>query len=611
MANNVVLRPVETHIRIMGKPEAFNVTTTSVQLHSNPSETFPCTRVHSLSELTSDFYSDTVKRVVHSALGGQSYTVLVCGPAECGRSQTLYGHGSQKGLVQLVAEELLSHPDAPFVTHCSYNVVGNEAVDAITDQPITLREFGPPLGTVAQALMKSLDHAECATVIPKKKRPDSTNFTSFQIYRCIENAAATTSRKDIFSQIQLVDLAPFSCNVTPPDVQALTEVVANVTSGRDPLFSRCFLTKLLENSMVGSAALMCVATIIGRSDFELATSATLRFLAEVRRISQVPCLVHTLTPKCWDSFPAIAGDLDRADQSVCDQSYQAGLQAAHTIMAACVQNTLTSAHERVQQIQTGISEQRTKQRSEIAERIATLTRRVEQCRTEADSTLKAAQKLNAENSQSKKIARDDEAEAQALINEKKRLDQERVNVEAASRVRVNAALAASQKRAREYEGVTKDKSMYQSRVEEVETQLMMTGKKVAEIHAACSAMNRLEELQTKKRRLEVALETASSQAQQLNEQNRLARERKSKLSTVTRLEVRVSQMRTAASQQPLDPVTEVAPPVMHTDPLASLPSNTATRTQKPKRIAKPRGKKAPTPPKSNSRSKEPTTLALF
>ena len=149
-AASSIMRPIQTHVRVLGYPEYFHysrdrtltlsrlkhsgsssktkgVVDSSTGLGANnngggaplsaaedplaPANVVCAARLahlHPYGQPTDAFFEAVVAPCVESALSGQSFVFLVAGPGRSGRSQTVYGDNSKmKGLVELTAERLL------------------------------------------------------------------------------------------------------------------------------------------------------------------------------------------------------------------------------------------------------------------------------------------------------------------------------------------------------------------------------------------------------------------------------------------------------------------------------------------------------------------------
>lgn len=323
-----MFRPVESHVRILSHSDAFTVTPNhnclrlTNKANGSTSSNYNVTRVHR-GVATHDFFSDVILPCIQNTLSGQSHTVLFCGPRSSGRSNTLYGtRDVEKGVVELTAEAYLriaKERDTTTVTHshflvhrdsitdCSPDLVsptspndneeeGAQTIHSYFGEPVPVIDFSSPVGVLPLPHMMALDNSKDAVVSVTQRDPGSSLFTQFHVYTSVEKGSARRT----FAILTFVDVTAFhKVNHQPSDLSFLQQAVHSLTTGADPshsiLASR--LTQVLQNSMTGSATLLCVATVTGNPELNEETNATLEFAQTISRIQQVLVIVHLNTPK--------------------------------------------------------------------------------------------------------------------------------------------------------------------------------------------------------------------------------------------------------------------------------------------------------------------------
>lgn len=361
-----LLKPVESHIRVLGQYDAFSVASNLASLrltnkaNGEVSDTMSVTRVHR-GVSTQELFNDIVLPCVSNAFSGQSYTFVVCGPRDSGRSFTLYGNPKlkEKGLVEHTADELLRllSPDVgggnrtdATVTHTHFVVEGDQIVDCCPNsdvlfnqpqQPVRVLEFQAPLGCVALPTALHLDSAPSAVVIQPTRSLSSSMLTQFQVYGVPSNApSGQPNSKRSLGVITFVDVCAFARDdsSTPSDLMSLCRAVTAAADGADTSVLRsCRLTQLLETSIIGSTTMCCIATVTGNPDLFHETKRTLQFASCMSKIQQVMMLVHLQTPKWIFDAAAQCEQLKEARTTLFANSYATGVFEFFT----CAQQLIT------------------------------------------------------------------------------------------------------------------------------------------------------------------------------------------------------------------------------------------------------------------------------
>jgi hypothetical protein len=333
----MALRPAGAHVRIFTQHENFSLSANHAQVKlSRPAtgestDTFTVSRVHR-GVTNGDLFAEVVLPCVSNAFSGQSFTFLVVGPRDSGRSITLYGNPrvSETGILQLTAEELLRAAPAheATITRSHFIVEGERIHDALDgDRDVAVHEFPSPVGKVPLPTMVPLQSAEEAVFIAPSRSRHSSVFTQLHIYTTTSKGGSCTRRT--LSVITFVDV----CAITrkddhmPRDLVSLTSAIQCVSSGQDAResLSACRLTQILEGSMLGGTTLVNICAVSGNADLYEETKETLAFAAAVHKIQQVLILVHINTPK-WVFDAATHMDQVRAArQQLLASSYSYGV----------------------------------------------------------------------------------------------------------------------------------------------------------------------------------------------------------------------------------------------------------------------------------------------
>lgn len=357
-----------------------------------PREFAGFSRIHHQGATTGDnksFYDEVLKKIIPSALAGQSFTILFCGAPASGRSQTMYTIDTTKnmgsityGMVHYIAQDLLSSGPNVRVFVNAYNARGSRCFDSRTDRVAPIRSYQSPLGPTPEVSSILLEKPEDAMIVPLNKRPDQTNFITFEIFHQHGSAAATApppppqapssstlssngfdhhhhhqqhhnpdaaaaataaasrsssplpptansssllDRKGAFSLITLVDVAQFD-NPLPDDVIALRSSVSRQIAGSDPHWESCRLTELLEYSFCRGRTVIGIGTVVGQpsSIFEK-TCSVLDFVALLGRIEQVASIAQFQHPKWLPELPARISNLDRQHDERWRRNYERGV----------------------------------------------------------------------------------------------------------------------------------------------------------------------------------------------------------------------------------------------------------------------------------------------
>ncbi|CUI14305.1 kinesin-like protein, putative [Bodo saltans] len=332
----MALRPAGAHIRILTQYENFTLSANHAQVKLSRPDTGESTDFVNVSRVhrgvsTGDLFAEVVLPCVSNAFSGQSFTFLVAGPRDSGRSVTMYGNPNthEKGILELTAEELLRAAPAheATITRSHFIVEGDHIHDGLNgDRQVEVYDFPAPVGKLPLPTMVPLQRADEAVFAATSRSRHSSVFTQLHIYTTTTKGGNCTRRT--LAIITFVDV----CAITrrgeqmPRDFVALSSAVNCANSGQDARDSlnACRLTQLLEGSMLGGTTLVCICTVSGSPELFEDTKETLAFAAAVHKIQQVLILVHINTPK-WVFDAAAHMDQVRASrQTLIANSYAYG-----------------------------------------------------------------------------------------------------------------------------------------------------------------------------------------------------------------------------------------------------------------------------------------------
>jgi hypothetical protein len=426
-----LLRRVETHVRVMSYPQQFavsrqhnnnnkdgiagasaaeNVLTiipATVASSSPTSAASPghfnddssvsrrqfsgFSKIHMNSDTSSDnkaFFDDVLKKIVPSALGGQSFTVLFCGAPSSGRSQTMYTidarrHGGTQttGMLHHLAEDLLNAGPNVKVMVSGYHVRGNKIFDSRNDRAVNIRQLPSPLGPTPETTSILLEKPEDACIIPNDKRPNGTCFVTVEIYNQQQTAGPTESPSNIngnsiasatgedaaagvsssvspapqtngntvtkgaFSIITFVDVASFD-EPMPSDVVSLRNAISRHVAGNDPGFGDCRLTQLLEASICRGRTMIGIATVVGQPAALFDRTCTvLDFVSLLSTIEQIASVAQFQHPKWFNDLTFRIRELDRIHQDRMERMYQKGVSEVYLKMKLALTTKLAEVEK--------------------------------------------------------------------------------------------------------------------------------------------------------------------------------------------------------------------------------------------------------------------------
>lgn len=328
------LRSAGAHIRIVTQHESFKVspnhTTISLVKLGTSEATDLCkvSRVHQ-EVSTRRMFDEVLLPCVSNVFSGESFTFLVCGPRESGRSVTLYGNVkvNEKGLIELAAEELLraARSHEATITRSHFMVEGGDIVDGLDpDRPVEIREFPAPVGVAALPTMVPLEEASHAVFIASRRSRSSSVFTQLHVY----SSSSTGPTRRTLGVLTFVDV----CAVTdhhdmPSDLRALRKAAHLVSSGQDAaeVIKSCRLVQLLEPALMGSTTLTCLTTVCGNPSLFTETREALYLTAAIHRVQQVLVLVHLQTPKWVFEVATHMPQVCEARSALIGNSYATGV----------------------------------------------------------------------------------------------------------------------------------------------------------------------------------------------------------------------------------------------------------------------------------------------
>jgi hypothetical protein len=608
-AANALLRSVECHVRLLQAPENVSVLRDKSQpftqfefcrsggvggpLSSNSK--FQCTSLHSMTS-NKDFFDNVVRPCIANAVGGQSYTFLVCGPPSSGRSQTLYGvAGRDPGMLELTARELLalgaSTSDlsaSVTTTYSSFVCMGTSIVDSPTQAEALVREFPPPLGTIALPTMTLLADPLAVANQPKLKitYAHSSSFTQFHVYRSLNtqelknggnsNGHPTNGAcaKYAMAVITFIDLAAFSVPV-PPDVQGLVSLVTSLVSGSsDVNFRQSKLTELLEQSLVGPTTLVAIGNVSAKPDLQEPAANMLRFLMKLAQLNQILMLLQLQVPKWVGDTGAAMCSLSQQQSVVVQRAYERGVADFFTV-ASGVAGRLSNAQGTFSEVVREAEDVRQDVRQQTAAQMHILQRSIDASHRDAEAKASVA-----------KLGHDETArqiqELSALGDKICGLEQEIAQCDfkaehrvAELRLHVDDLSSTTTSRRREREIYDQERQDHQGCAAEFE---MSAAKFLDDMHflqRRHSLSAESDALAAKKSRLEDDLNLASRSAHTSNEAHRLERERRSKVARVTLLEAKVHNIiEKKSSVAALDPL-DGPPVVLRPSPLRKMPGAAA------------------------------------
>lgn len=381
-----LLRNVETHVRVMAYPEKLGLGSSSVQLRNG--ERFDgFSRVHNDGGDNKAFFQDTLQKLAESACAGQSHTVLCMGPPSSGRSQTIYNVAG-KGVVQLMAEELLRRPDT-HVHYTAHHVRHGHVFDSMDERPVALQEMPAPVGPMPLSTVKLLEDPAAAVVVPKAKKVTSSCFVQFHVYHTLQ---AAPGRKDAFATITFVDVATIDETLSS-DVAALEACIAQVgTPGAQPPWNACRLTQLLEASFTGGRTLTAIAAVVGHGAKDAAVSHTLRILSSLRKIEQVATLAQVAPPRFVDHLPHALNNLSGQWKRDSNDAYAAGVQTSYHLIRNALQEKQASLRNVLETRNDDLDLARRKLNAELEERCANLKHQSSDARSDGEELLRDTQR---------------------------------------------------------------------------------------------------------------------------------------------------------------------------------------------------------------------------
>ena len=543
MASQGILKPVETHVRIMSHASNCTLTSNTMAIPlpgemADP-KTFHVSRVHKPPQTNQEFYTDVIRPAVTSCLAGQSYTIMFVGPASSGRSHNIYGSASELGMVHLVAADLLKEKDC--TAHVSgFKCNGEKIVETVhgTDN-VYRRELPAPFGKVALPPAKLLTQIHDAAIIPGHRSSTDSCFIQFHIYRKLE---AHTLRS-AFATLTLIDTAAFQHPVLPSDVSILSNCIERVNQGVDPQFDRCMLTCMLENALIGSTSLITVATVTGRSETSRETTATLKFVELAGKVNQVGSIVHIQPPaqfpewiRAWDEVKG------RMHEGV-RQAHEAGCSAVARLISNQLTQTMASAPKALEASDKLVNEAR--------EHIANQLKQVEQAQggqfdvleEETAALLNKAQEHREKSQRFLKMVREQKTQGDIYEEEIQQIegDIEQTNIMSEMKLAQMDTVIGQGKR---------DRDRYAERRAQLRTERETYDQRnsIHDEQLAFEAVHwqhssEMASLGKKRVRLEAALSDASENAATTNTSQRMTRERKSRMSIITNMEMQVQQLR--------------------------------------------------------------------
>jgi hypothetical protein len=582
---------VETHVRMMMATSGVDMTQSSVTLtYPNEAEdttsttTFTATRVHKPMSNSSnkEFYCDVVRPVVISALAGQSYTILFAGPANSGRSHTIFGSAQEHGMLHYIANDLLKAEDA--VTSCSaFKVRRGTLVDNATEkEDVIFKELPPPIGRVALPKSTLLTKVADAIMVPQRRSPEHSFFIQFHVYRKLDHNTQRTA----FATITLVDLAVFT-PVLSHDLDCLSSSVDRVVSGTDPNFGKSRLTQMLENSLIGSASLLCVGTVTGRPETAAAAAATLRFIERVGKVSQVVSLINIQPPAGFaESLRAWQGVKSRMKMGI-ENARQAGCAAVYQKIVAQLMVTMSQAPAVLATTDAAVNDARRRIHQETLDAEDSDKMQFEEVAVETGDLLRKAQEHHEKAQRFQKIVREDQAKVDKLEHQSNQFEEDLVQQSIYTKMRLEQLDAELQHGGRERDRFRERRQQLTSERQSLDEVSTIHTEQLLYEASRINFDSEMAALGKKRKRLETALEEASLSAATCNNTNRVQRERKSRASILTNFEMQVSQMQAKViAKSPA--VGKATPSLARSHPMVPsihMPSSVARAQTPPRQMA--------------------------
>lgn len=546
----MALRRFETHVRIMSNAEYFSTKdnadgTTSLTMGSKPESFDGFTHVHKAIAKNETFFATTMSKVVDHAMAGQSTAILLCGPPGSGRSQTMYNVAGP-GVVHLMAERLLKLEieRKVFSTVQAYNVRGSHLCDTMKDNvTVSRRDFGQPVGEMVMSQLRLLEKPQDAVVVSSTKKPSTSSFIEFHVYTPV---LARSERRDAFARIVFVDLASFD-TVTPSDLQELTTAINQHNSGAVDNWSACELTKLMESFLLGSKAVMCIGTVIGRKELAEQTANTLRFISALSKMRFTPRLVQIVAPVHLSAFPNSLLQFASEREKVLDAEHSVGEKSVFDAVRKLIllrldelrgllsggdfdiQEARQAMHEQGSQLSTQLRDQREAESSKLQETIQKkndLERKIAHC-------LKILGEINDKSS----------ALEREQLCERSRFQMEG----SATESELDRRRKGEQKRSREMMELVEQEKQFQEEVRRSNDDSHRTFSSVQHITSQMNFENAMDKIAFKKRRLEERLENAALKARACIKSTQEDRERKGRAARLSNMESKVQVKKAVAA----------------------------------------------------------------
>jgi hypothetical protein len=535
-----LLRRVETHVRIMAERDNISATDRSLD-YRDPSLPFGgsfagFTQVHrDDNQYCEKFFQRSLLKIAGNAAAGQSHTVLICGPPRSGRSQTMYDVMG-KGAVHLMADALLAIPDV-VVHYTAHHVRGPSCYDSFTDKPIAFTEVPAPVGAFPLSTVKELGRAGDAVVVPAAKKATSSCIIAFHVYKRSAGSDAP-QRKDAFAIVTFVDLCSFEDNCAE-DLNLLSSTIDKVARGSDPEFDRCMLTRLLQASLVGGRTLTLVTAVTGSKSTARAACAALDFTLRAGKIGQIAPLCQLVAPRWQAELPADAHQAAAELQTRAVNAQQRGVAAAYSCILSLVSQKQASCRVMFGENE-GIAAVRHRLRSNVGTRLQDLQsgdaffedrrQRLQQdqkrCRAEADDLERRCADLQHR-------LRDQE---NALHN----VQAIRNDLEAASQLEIARCEADVESALRTKRDIDQREAAFNDAIAMADGHESMLADRVRRAALVLNRDNALNKLDTKRKRIEAALDDAAHRAKEVQERLFDDRQRKSAAARVSRAEAKVN-----------------------------------------------------------------------
>lgn len=554
------LRPAASHVRILTQHESFTWSANHAQVRlarletGETTDTFNLSRVHR-GVSTGDLFAEVILPCVSNAFSGQSFTFLVCGPRDSGRSVTLYGNPryNEKGIIELTGEELLRAASAheATITRSHFIVEGAEMHDALDlERPVAVHDFPSPVGKIPLATMVPLQQASDAVFLAPSRSRYSSVFTQLHVYTTTSKGGNCVRRT--LSVITFVDVCAFtSKSDMPHDLAALTSAVHRVGTGQDAResLSACRLTQLLEGSLMGGTTLVCISAVSGHPDLYEETKETLAFAASVHKIQQVLMLVHIHTPKWVFECASHMEHVSSARQALIANSYAYGVMDCFLTKQKVIERTAVAADDVFDAAVADGNRARESITQAISAQTVMLREAIQEQQFAKDASLKEVHCM--------------EHAAQRAMDEADALEHKAFGIEETTRSALaESQLRVDQLRAEVYDlkmkdgGRRADRVQYQ-RLEEDCTQAMrdytemyriMTRVHATRERSFVEGLGNVERRQ-KKRRLEDALSDASQRVSTASANHRQNRELAAIRSRLSQMEHNVCSLRSRSASQ--------------------------------------------------------------